>query len=375
VPPGAQPGALSVTVPGYGAPHYPNGNPSLNIDPSATSFGPSNGSAGTQVALNGFIFGATAGEVTVGGTTQRTTTWSDRYVVFSIGTDTDSGPIALNRADGDSAGIGNLTVVPKLTGLETNNVRPGAVVVVDGVSLGSGTGTVMIGGQRITPELWSRNSVLFSVPAVAPGTYRVSVLNAAGSGSNALSMVVLAPAPSPAASSLSGPRPSPVFDLNHQFVKPPKAASPVDLTIDAEPKKTAAGGTADLTVTLKLNGKPVPGSQIKLSMVFSPGTDYVFTPDSGVTDATGTFKATVRISKTPGNNIVLAQSGIFSDQDEVTGTGSASGGTPGAGGSGGGSASNPAALGPIVPLIGLGALAGILVAAGLYINLRSHRGA
>ena len=39
-------------------------------------------------------------------------------------------------------------------------------------------------------------------------------------------------------------------------------------------------------VVLKLNDKPLSGAQVKLSMIFTPGSDYTFTPESGVTDAT-----------------------------------------------------------------------------------------
>jgi hypothetical protein len=125
-----------------------------------------------------------------------------------------------------------------------------------------------------------------------------------------------------------------------------------------------AGGTSDLMVVLTLNGKPVSGAEVKLRVLFTPGNDFTFTPESGATDATGTFKARVTISKTSGDTVVQAESGIFSDQDHIVGTG---GSKPLA------SVVNPANTGGIVPLAGLGVLALLLVAVGVWLNLRSGR--
>jgi hypothetical protein len=114
-------------------------------------------------------------------------------------------------------------------------------------------------------------------------------------------------------------------------------------------------------MTLKLNGNPVSGAQVKLSMIFAPGNDYAFSPDSGVTDGSGSFQASVKTSTKPGDNIVLAQSGIFSDQERVVGTGQV----------GNGGITNPAGGLP-VPLVALGAVAVVLVSGGLFVNLRAH---
>jgi hypothetical protein len=295
----------------------------------------------------------------------------------TIGNDAETGPVTLVRSDGRQVtASATFTVVPKLTKLESDRVNVGGNVVIDGVSLGSQSGTVQVAGASVQPQLWSRDSVLFALPAsVKAGSYKVNVVNAAGTASNGLTLTVLAaPAtPNPGASATA--KPAVVFDLNHQFVKPPKPVSPVDLSVSADPKSTEAGGTATVTVTLKLNGKPVSGAQVKLSMLFSPDTDYTFTPDSGATSADGTFKSTMRVSKKPGNNIVLAQSGLFSDQDQVVGTGKDTTGgatTADRGNSNPGSVTNPASFMGALPLVGLGVAAAALVAIGLFINMRSH---
>jgi hypothetical protein len=98
-------------------------------------------------------------------------------------------------------------------------------------------------------------------------------------------------------------------------------------------------------------------------MLYTPGSDYKFTPASGTTDSNGTFTAQVQISKVNGDTIIEADSGIFTDQDHILGVGGAK---PLA-------TVNPATTGGIVPLAGLGVLALVLVGVGVWLNLRSSR--
>ena len=195
---------------------------------------------------------------------------------------------------------------------------------------------------------------------LSPGSYPLVLTNAYGGASNALSITIV-PGAAPAAPGAAGETIAPSFDNNHNFVKPPKGNSPVQLSLDANPHEASPGSTADLLVTLKLNGKPVNGATVSLSMLSSPAGDYAFTPISGVTDADGVFKARVKISGKPGENIILAQSGVFSDQDHVVGMGS----TPA------GSVNH----GVAVPWlwVGGGALALALVTGGMVLQLRSMR--
>ncbi|MDQ6746619.1 MAG: hypothetical protein M3010_00730, partial [Candidatus Dormibacteraeota bacterium] len=160
---------------------------------------------------------------------------------------------------------------------------------------------------------------------------------------------------------------APSFDNNHAFVKPIKPPSPVYFNVSVDPHRVKAGETAAVVVTLKLNDKPVKGATVKLAMLFTPGNDYRFTPDSGVTDANGVFNATVQTSKNPGDTIIAATSGVFSDQDHVTGTGITPSGAP--------VQANPASQnGGFAPLMALGVAAVALVAAGFYLNIRSMAG-
>ena len=368
VPAGAQDGTVTVSVNGWG-----NVASSLTatLAPLVTGTNPDSGSAGGSISVAGYNFGSDPGTVKIGDAEQQVSKWSDGSVTFVLSPDTDPGTIDLTRADGLSAGGPSINIVPKLTKLESNNVAAGAQVLVDGVSLGSQPGTATIGTKTGTILLWSRNTILVQLPNdIKAGTYPLTVKSALGTVSNALQLVIIPAPPSPSPGSKTTPspgdHPSPVYDENHRFVKPIQPPSPVSLSITADPHETNAGSVASLLVTLKLNGKPVSGADIKLSMLYSPGSDYEFTPASGTTDANGTFKATVRVSKKPGDSIILAESGVFSDQDHVLGKGQGvTGAAPGL------NAPNPAAFAGALPYVGLGALAVILLGVGALINIRS----
>jgi len=364
IPAGAQDGPLTVRVSGYGP---AVAGPTITISPRVKAMTPASGSAGTAVSISGYNFGGSAGKVTAGGVDEAVSSWADQAIAFTLSGDTDSGAVSITRADGLTAVAPSISIVPRLDKIESNNVKAGAPIVIDGVSLGAAIGTARVGSSAATPQLWSRTSVLLALPtSLAPGTYPVVLTSAAGAASNALSLTVVPGPASPApTSSAGGHSPSQFIDNNHQFHKPPKTESPVQLSLTAASHQLKAGGSCDLTVLLSLNGKPVSGAEVKLRMLFTPGDDFTFTPETGTTDATGTFRATVTISKTSGDSIIQAESGIFSDQDHIVGTG---GTAPVL------STVNPAAnTGGIVPLMGLGALALLLVGLGLWLNLRSGR--
>jgi hypothetical protein len=136
------------------------------------------------------------------------------------------------------------------------------------------------------------------------------------------------------------------------------------MTLLVNPHKTAAGASVELTATLTLNGSPIAGAPVRLRMLLSPGSDFDFTPASGITNADGFLKARVRISRVNGDSIIQAESGLFSDQDHVQGTG---GDAPE-------SSVRRVNTGGLVPLAALGLLALVMLAVGVWINVRSlHR--
>lgn len=380
IPAGA-PDSSPLTVSVNGWPTALTGIGPVVLDPVAVSVSPQSAVPGSPIRVSGTNLGSSPGVVTMAGAQQGVTSWSPTAFTFTLGDDVDSAPVAMTRAsDGKTATAGVVTVVPKLTQLEQTTLQPGAALVIDGVGFGSGQGSVSIGSAPATPQLWSRKQVLVAVPAgITPGAYKVSVVGADGTASvNQLTLTIAAPPPTPKPGTSASPAQSnpfqPHFDNKHDFVKPIPPPSPVKMTLDAEPKKVVGGGTSTLTVTLTLNGKPVIGAQVKLSMIFTPcsGQDK-FSADSGATDTTGTFKSSITLCSQTGQHVILAESGLFSDQDAVDTTAPAgkSGSTASSGTSTAGVQTNPASGIP-APLIALGAIAAALVGVGVYVNLRSH---
>ncbi|HEV3234609.1 MAG TPA: IPT/TIG domain-containing protein [Candidatus Dormibacteraeota bacterium] len=360
IPPGAQSGAIGVSVNGYGSVSAP----SISLNPLVKAITPNRGSAGDAVNLSGYNFGSSSGKVTTGGVDQAVNSWSDQSITFTLSADSDTGSTVITRADNVAANAVDLAIVPHIDKLESDNVPGGSQVVVDGKSLGSTAGSASVGGHPAAILLWSRDSVLVGLPTdLQPGRYPLVLTAASGVPSNALPITIVA---GQAPGSSGGPggggsSTAPSFDNSHGFVKPPKTDSAVQLTLDANPHQASPGSSADLTVTLKLKGKPVKGATVELSMLASPNNDYAFTPAHGVTDADGVLKATVKISGKPGENVILAQSGVFSDQDHVTGQSSASAGSV-----------NPA--GPFAwPLLAVGVAALALLVGFGFLQLRAVR--
>jgi hypothetical protein len=288
------------------------------------------------------------------------TSWSEGAISFVTGDDADSGGIVIARTDNQLAAGPMVRIVPTLSRLEASNPTINSELTLFGHSLGAQTGTVRIGGRPATILLWSRTSVLAQIPAsLVPGSYPVTLTTASGAASAPLQLTVV---PGSADSSAGFGSIGPSYDENHHFVKPVKPPSPVQLNLAAEPHQTNPGSQATLTVTLKLNGNPVDGATIKLSMLASPGTDYSFAQSSGTTDQHGVFKTTMHISKKPGDNIILAESGVFSDPDHVMGTGDVALDLSG----------GPLAwVAGVLPYAGLALVALLLLGVAAFINLRS----
>jgi hypothetical protein len=314
VPAGAQPGNLGINVRDYD--RNPVAGPRLDLSPLIQSVSPDTGAAGTGVTIAGFNFGGGGGAVRLGSTPQAVQQWSDSSVTFAVSPDAEGGGLTLARADGATTS-GNFTIAPRIDRLDSDRLRAGEAAVIHGASFGSRRGTVRIGGRPAQIGVWSRNAIVALVPSgLAFGGYPLAVADASGHESNAVTLTVLSGAPAPLFMGTA----SPSVDAGGQFVKPPKAPGPVDVSLDAEPKSVAAGGEADLTVTVKLEGAPLPGADVSLSMVFAPGPDAKVDRESGTTGPDGVLHAKARTSKRPGSNIVLAATGVYSDQDRIVGT-------------------------------------------------------
>jgi hypothetical protein len=71
--------------------------------------------------------------------------------------------------------------------------------------------------------------------------------------------------------------------------------------------------------TLLAAGQPVSGAPIAMSLLSRPGQDAAVTPATGTTDATGTFHGVLHLSQQSGDHLLLATSGLYSDEATIAG--------------------------------------------------------
>lgn len=154
----------------------------------------------------------------------------------------------------------------------------------------------------------------------------------------------------------TSPSPSP------SHLDPIKSPAAAYFNVTVAPRRVKAGDDAAITVTLRVDDRPASGAAVRLAMLFTPGADYRFVSASGLTDAQGVFRATLKTSKIPGESVIAATSGVFSDQGQVLGSGPRLGSVTPA----------PAPLRDLVPLLALVLLAAGLLLAGYRLRRRQQ---
>ncbi|MHB8573216.1 MAG: IPT/TIG domain-containing protein [Candidatus Dormibacteria bacterium] len=374
VPDGTDGGTVSVTVNG----HQDTYQQAVVVNPHLSAVKPTAAAVGVPITLRGTSFGA-SGQVMIGQNAFNADSWSEDSVVFRVPEGSAPGSIALIGTGRRSVNSLSFTLTPALSGLDPSSAGPGEQVVVSGSTFGpqQGPGYITVNGQKVTPSLWGDSAIAFAVPKSAHvgQSYQVSVVTAYGVAAGHLPLSITAPAPNSPAST-SGGTAAASYRPGGEWHKPPKPPSPIDLSVSATPSSVKPGTSVDVTAVLTLNGKPLAGSPIDLSVLYSPGSDATITPSHLVTGTDGKVHARMVTSSKPGDNIVVAQSGQFSDQDRVVGQGTVA------------EQGLPAEIGGVVAprsvlaflrspalipflLVGLAALG--LIGGGVYLNLRSPR--
>lgn len=358
VPSSASSGPVQLTRPLDGVTFSPG---SLTVG-ATISGGPSPAKAavGDTVTLSGAGFGQKSQQsaVTVNSTAATITSWSPTQITFTVPSGATTGPVAVSPNNGNSApGTVNLQVIPRITGITPTHAAPGDVIEVDGTTFGTSQGTATIGGQPATVTLWGDTAVILQVPNLSPGSSTVTVSPPSNDSATA-PFTVDAPPPPPTptpgtsssssgnqSSSQSGsqsssstsksassassttsfipPNPSgPVIAHGPvPFVHRTPPPGPVSLRFDSAANQADPGTTVAFTVTLRAFGKPIVGAPVDLLLVIVPGADATITPSHAVTDANGQVSGTIHLSKTAGDHIILARSGIYSDEIRVVGRG------------------------------------------------------
>lgn len=306
----------------------------IDVAPSGASLAAATAPAGGAVQVQGSGFG-TAGSAVVG-TAGAASTWSDGSVSVAVpDTAVNNSTVTIRRAaDGQSIAVGGtLDVVARVDGVSPHVAAPGSTVTISGGGFGADAGTVSVAGVSMPVRSWSPTAITVSVPgtasggslsvtpvdtdppATAPALGILPAASAGGLSSTQIQQAVRAAAVDVAtpAGTIVGPAPPP-------FNPPPHPSGPVALALHAPVSTAAAGRTVPFTVSLRSYGSPVSGATVQLVIVYEPASDGAITPTTATTDADGEVHGTVRLSRTPGEMIVLARSGQYSDEIRFIGS-------------------------------------------------------
>ena len=318
----------------------------LSVTASANQPSPPKAAVGDSVTVTGAGLGS-PGSVSVNGVQATVSSWTSTAITFAVPAGATTGPITINpNGTNPPASAPALTVIPKITGITPSHATAGSLIEIDGTTFGTQQGAVSIGGENAQVTLWGDKSVLAQIPSdLSPGSTTVMV-SPPGTDSASFPYAIDVPPPPPssgsgsssssshsssnqssssssAASTFIAPNPSgPIIAHGSvPFVRPSPPPGPVSLRLNSAANQSDPGSTVKFTVTLIAFGKPVAGAPVDLLLVIEPGSDASILPTHAVTDANGQVQGTIHLSKTPGDHIVLARSGIYSDEIRVVGRG------------------------------------------------------
>jgi hypothetical protein len=339
IPNAATSGTVQLTRP-YDNTTFSGGN--LGVTATITGLSPAKAAVGDAVTVTGSGFG-TQGSLSVNSTQATVSQWTPTSITFTVPAGATTGPVSVNpNSTNAPTSAPNLTVIPKITGITPTHAAPGALIEIDGTTFGTQQGTVDIGGENAQVTLWGDKEVLATIPTdLAPGGSTVAVTPPGAQAASAAFTIDAPPPPPPSSSSSSSSSsassssgatpaatpgfiaPSPAGPIIAHgpvpFVKPSPPPGPVSLRLQSAANQTDPGGSVKFTVTLIAFGKPIVGAPVDLLLVIEPGSDATIVPAHAVTDANGQVQGSIRLSKTPGDHIVLARSGIYSDEIRVVG--------------------------------------------------------
>jgi hypothetical protein len=97
------------------------------------------------------------------------------------------------------------------------------------------------------------------------------------------------------------------------------AWNPKELVLSFSSTQAATGSDDAFTATLQLDGRPISGAPVALSLLSAPDSDAKVKLVQSVTDAHGQVHGTLHLSGKPGDHLLLARSGIYSDEAHVIG--------------------------------------------------------
>jgi hypothetical protein len=183
VPAGATTGPISIATPAGTA----TSSGSFTITPpppTVSSFTPTSGPVGTSVSIAGSGFTA-ASSVAFNGPAASYTVNSPTSITATVPSGATSGPIAVTTPYGTGTSADSFTVVlpPTITSFTPGSGSAGTNVTITGSNL-TGVTKVKLGRTVAAYTINSPTSITATVPSIAPGYYKWSVTNPAGTGTS-----------------------------------------------------------------------------------------------------------------------------------------------------------------------------------------------
>jgi len=140
--------------------------------PSITALSTSYGAVGTTVTVTGTDFGASAGQLTIGGASVTTSSWSNTSVTFVVPTSATAGYVGVWASGVCSNGV-YFTPVARVDSLAPYWGSSGTSVTITGAGFRAtqGASSVTFGGVSAPVTSWSDTSIVCAVPAGAASGY------------------------------------------------------------------------------------------------------------------------------------------------------------------------------------------------------------
>jgi hypothetical protein len=348
----------------------------FTVNSTISGVSPGRAQPGDTVTISGAGFGPSTGSVTLGGTGLAVKSWSPTSIVATIPAGAPGGDITVTPKGNAASTRPGAVAMVSIAGVSPGDGAPGATIGITGAGFGSQKGSVTIGGVAAPVTIWGDSTIAVKVPSIpslaasgGPAEISVSVPGAPSALTTAFKVDPVPPPPTPGstpgstpgntpgstpgntpgstpgstsnptAGSTPGSIPTfippsgdgPIISIGPVPFKPaPQVQGPVNLVLAASKLNAEPGTNVPITVTLSAFGKPVVGAPVDLILVVVPGGDASISPTKGVTDSAGKMAGVLHLSERAGQHIILAKSGDYSDEIQVTGNGltdTAAGGT------------------------------------------------
>ena len=296
----------------------------LVVQSLVRTIAPAGGAVGDVVTISGTGFGTGTGLVEFGGTIAAVELWTPAQITVTVPDGAISGQVRVLPAVNAPPASVNFTVLPRILSLTPTSGGAGTLVAVHGTSFGFQAGRITLGGRLGSVTIWSDHLVIFAMPAgLAPGpitltlsTAGAGVLTASTSGFTVTSARAI-PASGPRGIIEPNLNGKPLVTTKPFTFTPPPQDGPVAVGVDV-PLSAPPGSDIPYTVTVTAFGAPVAQVKVTVVIALEPGTDAAITSGTVTTDSSGQVHGFIHLSKTAGQTLILASTGPYQNEVEIS---------------------------------------------------------